>query len=74
MTSKQHNIKDELAELEAIAAWFEKGTELDVEEGLLKVKRGAELAKSLRARLKAVENEFREVEADLTGDGAEGSS
>lgn len=64
-SDKQNTIKDELKELEDIASWFEKGTELDVEEGLEKVKRGAELAKSLKGRLEEVENEFREVEAEL---------
>lgn len=63
---QQGSIKKDLEELEAIAAWFEKGSELDVEEGLTKVKRGAELAKALRARLTAVENEFKEVEATLS--------
>ncbi len=61
----QGAIKKELAELEAIAQWFEEQNELDIEEGLVKVKRGAELAKSLKSRLTAVENEFREVEAEL---------
>ena len=64
MTGKEENIQDQLKELEDIAKWFEKDDEFDVEEGLKKVKEGAELVKKLKGRLKDVENEFRELEAD----------
>lgn len=59
-------IQDELNKLEAIATWFEKDANFDVEEGLRKVKEGAELVKSLKSRLKVVENEFHEIEASMT--------
>jgi exonuclease VII small subunit len=63
--TEKDTIQKDLQELEEIAKWFENEQELDVEAGLEKVKRGAELAKSLKARLKEVENEFREIEVEL---------
>jgi exonuclease VII small subunit len=70
MTSKEGTgtIQKELKELEEIANWFENNSDLDVETGLEKVRRGAELAKSLKGKLKSVENEFREIEAELSDD------
>jgi exonuclease VII small subunit len=66
MTGKGDTIREQLKELEDIAAWFEKESDFDVEEGLKKVKEGAALVKKLKDRIKAVENEFQELEADLT--------
>ena len=54
-----------LAELEATVRWFESQEAADVEAGLTKVRRGAQLVKELRERLKKVENEFAEVTASL---------
>lgn len=62
---KKTSIKQDLEKLEAIAAWFEKEKDIDVEEGLAKVKEGAALVKTLRAELKDVENQFEEVKKDL---------
>lgn len=58
-------IKDSLAELEKIAGWFESSDEIDVEEGLSKVKEGAKMIKELKKQLEEVENEFEEIKADL---------
>lgn len=66
MAGKGDTIREQLKELEAIAAWFEKESDFDVEEGLKKVKEGAALVKKLKDRIKEVENEFHELEADLT--------
>lgn len=63
--SKKHSIAEALKRLEAIAAWFEEQKEVDVEEGLEKVKEGALLIKDLKAKLKDVENEFQEVKKSL---------
>jgi len=63
-------IQTQLKRLEEIAAWFERDEQFDVEEGLAKVKEGAVLVKALRERVKEVENEFRELEADLKGESA----
>lgn len=65
MTEKKDNIQAQLKQLEAIAEWFEKEEDFDVEEGLKKVREGAELVKKLKGRIKEVENEFNELEADL---------
>jgi len=65
MPEKKDNIKEQLKELESIAAWFEKSDDFDVEEGLEKVKEGAELIKKLKGRIKEVENEFKEIEAEI---------
>ena len=66
---KKQSIKRELEKLEAIALWFEKERDIDVEEGLEKVKEGAALVKVLRAELKEVENQFAEVKKDLLDEG-----
>ncbi|MBP9759757.1 MAG: exodeoxyribonuclease VII small subunit [Candidatus Pacebacteria bacterium] len=58
-------IQSQLKKLEEIASWFEKDENFDVEEGLKKVKEGAELVKKLKGRIKEVENEFRELEIGL---------
>ena len=42
-----------------------------MEKGLKKVKRGAELVRSSQERLNQVENEFKEVKADLEKGGTE---
>ena len=65
MAVKGDTIREQLKELEAIAAWFEQESDFDVEEGLKKVKEGAALVKKLKERIKEVENEFHELETDL---------
>jgi len=64
---KTNSIAKDLEALEAIAAWFEHSEQVDVEEGLAKVKEGAVLAKRLKERLKEVENEFAEVRKEVEG-------
>ena len=68
MATKGETIQEQLKELEDIAGWFEKESDFDVEEGLKKVKEGAVLVKKLKDRIKEVENEFHELEVDLTKD------
>jgi exodeoxyribonuclease VII small subunit len=58
-------IQSSLKKLESIAAWFDDQEEVDVEEGLKKVKEGAVLIKSLKERLKEVENEFEEIKKGI---------
>jgi exonuclease VII small subunit len=69
MATDKEKIKDSLANLEKIIEWFDKQGEVDVEEGLKKVKDGAVLIKSLKAKLKTVENEFEEIKKDLENEG-----
>ncbi len=51
--------------LEKIVRWFETQEELDLEEGLKRIKEGAAIAKDLKTRLKSVENEFTELKKEL---------
>lgn len=62
---KKIDINSLLKKLEAIADWFEREEAVDVERGMEKVKEASVLIKSLRGRLKDVENEFIEIRADL---------
>jgi len=63
--TKKIDINKSLKELEDIANWFEDQKELDVEEGLKRVKDGAGLIKGLKERIKEVENEFEEIKKDI---------
>lgn len=67
MTKKDapEHISQSLAKLEKIIEWFDEQEQVDVQEGLAKVREGAGLVKELRARLKTVENEFEELKKDL---------
>lgn len=59
------NLNETLKKLEAISSWFDSQREVDVEEGLKKVKEGAELIKTSKARLSEIENEFDEVKKGM---------
>jgi len=65
MPAKKTDIKQSLKELEAIAGWFESQKELDVEEGLKRVRDGVALIKDLKECIKEVENEFKEIKKEL---------
>ncbi len=65
MTPKKDTIQEKLKELENISNWFENQAEIDVEEGLKKVKQGAGLVKELKDKLKLVENEFEELKKEF---------
>ena len=58
------NLSDNLKRLSEITEWFENQGEVDVEEGLEKVKEAAALIKISKERLKAVENEFEEIKKE----------
>ncbi len=62
---KKINLTEALQKLERISDWFENQEQVDVEQGLEKVKEGAELIKLSRQRLKEVENEFQDVKKSL---------
>jgi hypothetical protein len=59
------NLTDNLKKLEEISQWFEAQDDLDVEQGLTKVKEAATLIKSSKARLTAIENEFQQIEREV---------
>ncbi len=65
ITMQKEKIGESLSKLENIVKWFSDQKEVDVEEGLLKVKEGAILIKSLKERLRHVENEFQEIKKDF---------
>lgn len=54
------NFSKAFKELEQITEWFEKG-EVDLDEGLVKFKRGLELAKVCKGKLSEVENKIKEL-------------
>jgi len=58
------NLSSNLKRLSEITEWFENQEEVDVEEGLAKVKEAAALIMASKERLKAVENEFEEIKKD----------
>lgn len=60
------NLNKNLKKLEEISSWFDNIGEVDVEEGLEKVKEAIVLIKESKERLKKVENEFEELKKDLT--------
>ncbi len=64
-TEKKPSLGEALAKLEAIVGWFDAQEEVDVEQGLEKVKEGVTLIAESKARLKEVENEFLVVKKEL---------
>lgn len=65
---EKETISQSLGKLEKIIEWFDEQSEVQVEEGLKKVREGAVLIKDLRGRLKEVENDFQELKKDLDSD------
>jgi exonuclease VII small subunit len=63
------NLNETLKKLEAISSWFDSRKEVDVEEGLKKVKEGAELIRESKKRLAEIENEFEEVKKGMSEEG-----
>lgn len=53
-----------IKELEEINHWFQN-EEIDLDKGLAKFRRGLELIKKCRGRLKQVENEFTEIKKEF---------
>ena len=65
MTKEGKKVKESLDKLESIVEWFDKQEDIDLEEGLEKVKQGAEIVKDLKSKLKGIENKFKEIKDDL---------
>ncbi len=63
------NLSDNLKKLSQITEWFEAQEEVDIEEGLKKVKEAVGLIKASKERLKAVENEFEEIKKEVGVEG-----
>jgi len=62
---KEKNLNQSLKKLSAIAEWFEKQEEVDVEEGLEKVKEAASIIKEAKKQFKEVENQFEEIKKEM---------
>jgi len=63
--SEIQNLNNNLKRLSEITEWFENQEEIDVEEGLKKIKEAVSLIKVSKERLKAVENEFKEIKKEV---------
>ncbi len=78
MSSKEKldskNLNSNLKRLSEVTDWFDNQEGIDIEEGLKKVKEAVELIKISRARLKAVENEFKEIKKEIDIEGEEKES
>jgi hypothetical protein len=62
---KDNNLKEHLLKIRAISDWFENQEEIDLEEALVKIKEAGELIKLSKERLVEVENEFKEIKAEI---------
>jgi len=58
---KEKSLDQLLSELEEIMKWFDNQENIDLGEGLQKVKQGNDLIKESKKRLQNVENEFKEI-------------
>ncbi|MBU4299126.1 exodeoxyribonuclease VII small subunit [Patescibacteria group bacterium] len=58
------NLSGNLKRLSEITDWFESQEEIDIEDGLEKVKEAAALIKASKERIKVIENEFEEIKKE----------
>ena len=65
MAEDNKNLNKNLKQLAGITEWFDNQEEIDVEEGLKKVKEAVELIKASKSRLKEIENEFEEIQKEI---------
>jgi exonuclease VII small subunit len=65
MPEKKIDLSKNLKKLEEISSWFEDQKELNIEEGLKKVKTALTLVKESKKELQNVKNEFEEIEKDF---------
>ena len=59
------NLSNNIKQLSKITEWFENQEDIDIEEGLKKVKEAAVLIKASKERLKTIENEFKEIKKEV---------
>ena len=62
--SKKSDFTESVNKLEEINSWFQN-EDIDLDEGLYKLKTGKELIKKCRTRLKEVENEFIKIKKEF---------
>jgi len=63
--TEKSNLNSNLKKLVEITEWFDNQEEINVEEGLKKVKEAVELIKTSKERLKNIENEFEEIKKGI---------
>jgi exodeoxyribonuclease VII small subunit len=64
---EQFDFAGALKKLEEINLWFQQ-EDIDLEEGLGKLRQGKDLLAQCRSRLKQVENEFTEIKSEMTAE------
>jgi exodeoxyribonuclease VII small subunit len=64
MADKQFQVSKAIQELEEMNRWFQEEN-IDLEEGLERLKKGKELIQQCRQRLQSVENEFLKIKAEF---------
>lgn len=64
MTNTDFDFKKSISELEEINRWFQE-EEIDLDEGLIRLKKGKDLIQKCRDRLKSVENEFIKIKEEF---------
>lgn len=64
MSDTKFDFTKSIKELEEINRWFQN-EDIDLDEGLTKLRTGKELIRKCRERLKEVENEFIEISKDV---------
>ena len=68
--SKKSDFTESVYKLEEINTWFQN-EDIDLDEGLYKLKAGKELIKKCRTRLKEVENEFIKIKKEFAEEAQE---
>ncbi len=63
---EKFDFKKGIAELEEINRWFQN-PDIDLDEGLEKLRKGKDLIEKCQARLTQAENEFEKIRDDLDG-------
>lgn len=69
MAEEKFHFTKAYEEIEAINEWFQQ-EDIDLDEALKKYKRGMELVKLCKERLKEAENKFETVKKEFEEDGA----
>lgn len=59
------NLSENLKKLTEISNWFEEREDIDLEEGLKKVKEATVIIKESKKKLKEIENEFEEIKKEV---------
>lgn len=63
--NNKEGLKEYLDKIKKISEWFEEQDEIDLEAALVKIREAGELIKLSKERLVEVENEFREIKAEV---------